>query len=78
VVGTTLRPLYPREIPSTHSTGGWVGPRAGLDVRENFAPTGIRSPDHPPRSQSLDRLSYPDSKVINVNLGNFVIIVMTV
>ena len=23
--------LYPRERPSIHSTGGWVGPRAGLD-----------------------------------------------
>jgi hypothetical protein len=26
---------------------------------ENFAPTGIRSPDRPARSQSLYRLSYP-------------------
>jgi hypothetical protein len=25
---------------------------------ENLAPTGIRSPDHPARSQSLYRLSY--------------------
>jgi hypothetical protein len=23
--------LYPRERPGTHCTGGWVGPRAGLD-----------------------------------------------
>jgi len=23
--------LYPRERPGTHYTGGWVGPRAGLD-----------------------------------------------
>jgi len=23
--------LYPRERPGTHFTGGWVGPRAGLD-----------------------------------------------
>ena len=23
--------LYPREIPGTHFTGGWAGPRAGLD-----------------------------------------------
>jgi hypothetical protein len=29
---TTRRPLYPRERPSTHCTGGCVGPRAGLDV----------------------------------------------
>jgi hypothetical protein len=24
--------LYPRERPGTHCTGGWVGPRAGLDM----------------------------------------------
>ena len=23
--------LYPREIPGTRCSGGWVGPRAGLD-----------------------------------------------
>jgi hypothetical protein len=38
VVSTTPRPLYPRERPGTHCTGGWVGPRAGLDVREKFRP----------------------------------------
>ena len=31
VASTTPRPLYPRERPGTHCTGGWVGPRAGLD-----------------------------------------------
>jgi hypothetical protein len=31
VVNSTPRPLYPREWPGTHCTGGWVGPRAGLD-----------------------------------------------
>jgi hypothetical protein len=59
VVSTTPRPLYPQEIPGTHCTGGWVGPRAGLDVCEKSCPTGIRSPDHPARSQSLYRLCYP-------------------
>jgi hypothetical protein len=34
VVSTTLRPLYPRERPSTHCTGGWVGPRTCRDVCE--------------------------------------------
>jgi hypothetical protein len=38
VVSTTLRPLYPRERPGTHCTGGWVGPRAGLDVCEKSRP----------------------------------------
>jgi hypothetical protein len=31
VVNATPRPRYPREWPGTHCTGGWVGPRAGLD-----------------------------------------------
>ena len=31
----------------------WIG-------AENLAPTGIRSPDLPARSESLYRLSYPD------------------
>jgi hypothetical protein len=32
VVSTTPQPLNPRERPGTSCTGGWVGPRAGLDV----------------------------------------------
>jgi len=35
--------LYPWERPGTHSTGGWVGHRAGLGQAENLVPTGIRS-----------------------------------
>jgi len=31
VVNVTPRPLYPRERPSTHCVGGWVGRRAVLD-----------------------------------------------
>ena len=32
VLSVTPRPLFtPRERPGTHCTGGWVGPRAGLD-----------------------------------------------
>ena len=27
-----------------YCTGGWMGTRTGLDIMENFAPTGIRSP----------------------------------
>jgi hypothetical protein len=44
--------FYLRERPGTHCTGGWVGPRAGLDGGKSRR-TGIRYPDHPPRSQSL-------------------------
>jgi hypothetical protein len=31
VVNFTPRPLYPRERPGNHRTGGWLGLRAGLD-----------------------------------------------
>ena len=34
--------LYPRERPGTHCTGGWVGPRAGLDrCRKSCPPPGF-------------------------------------
>jgi hypothetical protein len=39
--------LYPRERPGTHCTGGWVGPRAGLDrCGKSRPPTEIQSPDN--------------------------------
>jgi hypothetical protein len=61
VVNATPRPFYPWERPGTHCTGGWVGPRAGLDRCGNFLPpTGTRSPDRPASSESLYRLGYPD------------------
>jgi len=30
--------LYPREKPSTHFTGGWMGPRAVLDWQKISSP----------------------------------------
>ena len=50
--------LYPRERHGTHFTGGWVGPRAGLDGRKP-RPHRNSIPDRPTRSQSLYRLSFP-------------------
>jgi len=44
--------IYPRERPGTHFTGGWVGPRVGLDGRKISSPPGRVA-------QSLYRLSYP-------------------
>jgi hypothetical protein len=59
VVSSTPRPLYPWERPSTQFTGSWVRPRAGLEVCEKSHPHWVQSLDHPTRSQSLCRLSYP-------------------
>jgi len=40
--------LYPRERKGAQFTGGWVGPRAGLDGRETSSPPefdpGLSSP----------------------------------
>jgi hypothetical protein len=54
-----LAALYPRERPGTQITGGWGGPRAGLDGCGKSRPhrdsiTGTSSPV----AQSLYRLSY--------------------
>jgi hypothetical protein len=67
VVSITLLPRFsPGErTHCTHCTGGWVGPRAGLDTEargKSFAPLlGIepRSPGNPALSQTLYWLSYP-------------------
>jgi hypothetical protein len=45
VVSTTPRPLYPRERPGTHCTGGWVGLRAGLDLSEKPRPHQDSTPE---------------------------------
>jgi hypothetical protein len=60
VVNSTPRPLYPREgdpAPIVEEAG-WA-PRTVWTAAENLAPTGIRSPDRPARSESLYRLRYP-------------------
>jgi hypothetical protein len=62
VVNATPRPLYPRERPGTHYTGCWVGLRARLNRCGKHRPH--RSPDLPPRSESLYRLSYPGPQVL--------------
>ena len=42
VVSSTPRPHFsPRERPGTHCTGGWVGPRAGLDGGKISSPPGF-------------------------------------
>jgi len=59
-LSVTLRPLFTRgkEPVPILQEAGWA-PRPVWTGAENLAPTGIRSPAHPARSQSLYRLSYP-------------------
>ena len=64
VVSSTPRPHFTRERPGTHFTGGWVGPRAGLDGRKS-RPHRDSIPDYPASSQSLYRLSYPAHKTVD-------------
>jgi hypothetical protein len=59
-VSVTLRPLLTpgkEPVPIVQETGWAPGPI--WTGAENLAPTGIRSPDRPARSQSLYRLRYP-------------------
>jgi hypothetical protein len=54
------RPLYPRERdPVPILQKAWWAPGPVWTAAENLAPTGIRSPDRPARSESLYRLRYP-------------------
>jgi hypothetical protein len=62
--------LYPRERPSTHCTGGWVGPGVGLDRCGKSRPTGLRSPDLPARGKSLYRLRHPGSLISIESIPN--------
>jgi hypothetical protein len=67
-----------KEPPVTHCTGGWVGPRAGLDaeVRGKILCLcrGLNS-IHPVRSQKLYWLSYPalHSSEINVKQESIIV-----
>jgi hypothetical protein len=57
--------LYPwGKVPGTHSTGGWVGPRAGLDAEATGKFLCLcrgSNPGRPVHSQTLYFLSYPSS-----------------
>jgi hypothetical protein len=56
----TPRPRNVREkkpVPIIYEAG-WAPDPIWTGV-EHLAPTGIRSPDRPAHSESLDRLSYP-------------------
>jgi hypothetical protein len=52
-----------KDLVPTVQEAGWA-PGPVWTGAENLAPTGIRSPDRPARSQSLYRLNYPAQSVI--------------
>ena len=67
-VSVTPRPLFtPWKDPVPTVQVGWA-PGPGWTGAENLAPTGIRSPDRPARSQSLHRLRYPGYNVYKKHL----------
>ena len=68
-VSVTPRPLFtPGKDPvPIVQEAGWA-PGLVWAGAENLAPTGIRSPDRPARSQSLYRLRHPAHKVTNKQL----------
>jgi hypothetical protein len=51
--------LYPRERSGTHCTGGWMGPRVGLDGYGKSRPHRDSIPGPSCQIESLYRLSYP-------------------
>jgi hypothetical protein len=58
MVNATPRPIYPGKDPVPILwEAGWTPGSVWMGA-ENLAPTGIRSPDRPVRSESLYRLSY--------------------
>jgi hypothetical protein len=50
--------FYPRERTDAHFTGDWVAPGPFWLGAKKLAPTGIRSPELPARSEPLYGLSY--------------------
>ena len=64
MVNATPPPLYPRECPGTPCERQG---RSGL-VRMSSPLTGIRSTDHPARSDSLYQMNYPGPKSVQRRL----------
>ena len=61
VVSATPRPLYTQKRPGTHCIGGWVGPRAILDVCGKSGPhrDSIPGPSSLQQVTILTALSQP-------------------
>jgi hypothetical protein len=60
------------KAPGTHWTGGWVGPRGGMDnvdKRKISWPCRKSNPGRPASNPSLYQLSYPDSLEVKLFLS---------
>jgi len=60
--------LYPRERLRTHFTGGWVGPRAGLDWRKISSPPGFDPGPSSPYSVAIPTDQTPPHTHIHIYL----------
>ena len=74
----TPRPLFAsgKDLVPIVQEAGWA-PGPVWTGAENLAPTGIRTPDRPARSQSLYRLSYPTHNRVSLNVwqkGSFLLL----
>jgi hypothetical protein len=79
VVSSTPRPFFTLEkdpVPIVQESGWAPGPV--WTGAENLAPTRIRSPDRPARSQSIYRLSYPAHSVIVNTLHKMMMMTMMI
>ena len=81
VVNATPRPLYPRERPGTHCIGGWVGPKASLDMcgksrlhRDSIpgpsSPYRVAIPTEPSRHDSFLICTTLSAKVCSVSVND--------
>ena len=68
MVSTTPRPLYPRERPGTHCTGGWVGPqgRSGR-VRKISPPPGFDPRTVQPVASRYTDCAIPTRRHLNLS-----------
>ena len=65
--------LYPRERPGTNFTGGWVGPRAGLDGGKISSPPGFDLGSSNPQSVAIPtELCGPKFIICKGNKGNVI------
>ena len=72
LVNFTLRSLYPQKTdPLSNAQGALWVPGPECASADHFNPTWIRSQDHPARSKSLYRLSYPGPRINYITASTY-------